>query len=99
MKSVTLRLGESAAFPDAVTARGTKHLSELTEGVRSGKRAVIFYLVQREDCNDFVLAEKIDRAYAEAMWEAKKVGVEAICFTCKVSVQAIKMDRPLSFPF
>ena len=42
VKSVTLRLGESAAFPDAVTARGTKHLSELTEVVRSGKRAVIF---------------------------------------------------------
>lgn len=99
VKSVTLRLGESAAFPDAVTARGTKHLNELMKVVRSGKRAVIFYLVQREDCNDFVLAEKIDRAYAEGMWAAKKVGVETLCFTCKVSVQAIELDRPLPFPF
>lgn len=99
VKSVTLRLGESAAFPDAVTARGAKHLGELAEVVRGGKRAVILYLVQREDCEDFVLAEKIDPAYAEAMRAAQKTGVEALCFTCKVGVQAIEMDRPLPLSF
>lgn len=99
VKSVTLRLGGSAAFPDAVTARGTKHLSELAEVVRSGKRAAILYLVQREDCDDFVLAEKIDPAYAETMRAAQKTGVEALCFTCKVGVPAIELDRPLPLSF
>jgi sugar fermentation stimulation protein A len=47
VKSVTLRRGVWAGFPDAVTTRGTKHLSELTNQVKAGNRAVMFYLVQR----------------------------------------------------
>lgn len=99
VKSVTLQLGSSAAFPDAVTARGAKHLGELAEVVRSGHRAILLYLVQREDCGDFVLAEKIDPAYAEAMRTAREAGVETVCFTCRVGTAAIEMDRPLPFSF
>jgi len=99
VKSVTLRLGNSAAFPDSVTARGAKHLGELADVVRSGKRGVLLYLVQREDCADFVLAEKIDPAYAKAMRTAQAAGVEALCFTCKINTDAITLDRPLPIVF
>ena len=47
VKSVTLAMGEGLGlFPDAVTARGTKHLREMTQVVASGKRAVLFFCVQ-----------------------------------------------------
>jgi sugar fermentation stimulation protein A len=41
IKSVTLKRGEIAEFPDAVTARGTKHLGELADQVAAGHRAVM----------------------------------------------------------
>ncbi|PCJ58209.1 MAG: DNA/RNA nuclease SfsA [Rhodospirillaceae bacterium] len=97
VKSVTLRLGNSAAFPDSVTVRGAKHLAELAKVVQAGKRGVMLYLVQRGDCADFVLAGEIDPAYAAAMKTARAAGVEMLCFSCKMSVDAIELDRPLPF--
>jgi DNA-binding sugar fermentation-stimulating protein len=50
VKNVTLsREGGIAEFPDAVTARGAKHLVELADMVREGHRAVMVYLAQRSD--------------------------------------------------
>ena len=40
VKSVTLRRDGRAEFPDAVTARGTKHLGELSDMVAAGSRAL-----------------------------------------------------------
>jgi sugar fermentation stimulation protein A len=93
IKSVTLRRGDQAAFPDAVTARGTKHLGELSEVVRGGGRAVMFYLVQREDCAAFTVAGDIDPAYAEALTAARAAGVEVLCRSCRLTPDAIELDR------
>jgi sugar fermentation stimulation protein A len=95
IKSVTLRRGGPAEFPDAVTARGTKHLGELSDMVRSGARAVMFYLVQREDCAAFAVAADIDPAYAEALDAARRSGVETICYACRLTTEAIEISGPL----
>ena len=44
-KNVTLVEDDTAAFPDAVTSRGLKHLGELTARVHNGDRAACFYLL------------------------------------------------------
>ena len=96
VKNVHLKRSGPAEFPDAVTARGRKHLGELGDMVEAGHRAVMFYLVQREDCERFRIAEDIDPAYAEALKTALSRGVEAICYCCKLSPEAIVLDRPLA---
>ena len=96
VKNVHLKRDAGAEFPDSVTARGAKHLVELSDMVAAGARAVMFYLVQREDCDDFAIAGDIDPHYATTLDKALAAGVEAICYCCKLTIEAIELDRPLA---
>ncbi|WIV50961.1 DNA/RNA nuclease SfsA [Marivivens sp. LCG002] len=96
VKSVTLsRQSGLAEFPDSVTARGTKHLSELAQMVQQGNRAVMFYLVQRTDCDRFTLASDIDPAYHAAFLKAREAGVEVICYDTAISPLGVALGRSL----
>lgn len=90
-----LREKNLAEFPDSVTARGAKHLKELSDMVKQGHRAVMFYLIQREDCTSFSLAEDIDKAYKDAFLKAIDTGVEAIAYKCKLTTTEIKVTKPV----
>lgn len=94
VKNVTLsREAGLAEFPDAVTARGTKHLHELMDQVQAGSRAVMFYLVQRQDCERFSVAADIDPKYGEALREALARGVEMFCYDCHITVEKITVNN------
>ena len=95
VKNVHLKRGPAAEFPDSVTARGTKHLHELMDMVDQGARAVMMYVVQRDDCDSFAIAADIDPVYAEALDRALDKGVEAISYQCRVSLEAIELEKPL----
>lgn len=95
VKNVTLKEGGCALFPDAVTMRGTKHLKELMNIKDQGKRAVMLYLVQREDCQEFSIARSIDPVYAGAFLEAYKKGVEILVYDCIVRDDEIKVRQPI----
>ncbi len=88
-----------AEFPDAVTARGAKHLVELATMVGLGHRAVMFYLVQRQDAKTFAIAQDIDPVYAKGLAVARKAGVEVLCYGCKLSKSEIRIDSPLPLAF
>ena len=96
VKNVTLRRNKLAEFPDAVTARGTKHLGELANQVAAGDRGVMYYITQREDCDTFTVARDIDPAYAAALEKAVAAGVEVICYSCKLTPEGIQVISPLS---
>ncbi len=78
VKSVTLKLDGRAMFPDAVTTRGARHMSELEKIVSRGGRAAVFFLVQRADCSCFAPAAHIDPAYADSLNSAADSGVHVI---------------------
>ena len=84
-----------AEFPDAVTARGTKHLDELAAVVRAGGRAVMVYVIQIGSAGAFSLARDIDPAYGRAFDRAREAGVEAIAYTCRIETTGIRLDRPV----
>lgn len=96
VKNVTLsrNLG-LAEFPDARTERGTKHLRELADMVREGHRAVMFYLVNRDDCKRFKLAEDVDPNYAEEFEKAHKTGVEILVYSTAIEPTGITVSRPV----
>lgn len=99
VKSVTLKRDREipglAEFPDAVTARGTKHLRELAAVAADGARAVMLFLAQRGDCRRFAIAADIDPAYDAAFASARAAGVEALCYACQLSPEAVELGQPL----
>jgi len=103
VKNVTMKrdLAKKAPveFPDGVTARGAKHLVELSGMVGDGHRAVMFYLVQRHDAPSFTIAADIDPVYAQALEKARKAGVEVLCYGAKLSKTGITVQAPISLAF
>lgn len=92
VKSVTLRVGpELGAFPDAVSARGTKHLRELSAMVAQGHRAVLFFLVGRADVSAVRAAHEIDPVYAAALADAMSSGVEVIAYQLAFQEQGLNL--------
>ena len=96
VKNCTMRRGDGPIeFPDAVTSRGAKHLVELADMVADGARAVMMYLVQREDGDRFTIAADIDPAYAEGLKTARAAGVEVLCYRCRVRPDEIVLTEPV----
>ena len=90
-----LREDDWAEFPDSVTARGARHLDELSDMVAAGHRAVMLYLVQRTDCARFRLAGDIDPAYAAAFDRARAAGVEMLSFGTRISTDGVWLDTAI----
>ena len=67
-----------ATFPDAITARGAKHMDELAAVVDAGHQAAVVFFVHRGDCDRFDVARDIDPAYAAAFDRAVDAGVQVI---------------------
>ncbi len=100
VKNVTLsRKKGIAEFPDAITARGLKHLKELLKAKKKGYKIYLFYVIQREDCNKFKLANDIDPEYCKFLEKAVKKKLNILCYDCKFSLKGIKLNQIIKFNF
>ena len=98
VKNVTLSKRKGVAeFPDAITERGSKHLLELIDVVKKNKRAIMLFLIQRNDCKKFRIAEEIDSIYKKNIVKAKKAGVEILCYSCSFIRNKIELDKKIKF--
>ena len=97
VKSVTLGYADEAvaAFPDARTERGTRHLRELAALARDGIRAVQLYCVNLSGIEAVRAAEDIDPAYAAALREAKRAGVQVLAYGAELSPEGVSLVRRL----
>ena len=95
VKNVSLVEDEIAMFPDAVTTRGARHVRELDDVVRSGARAAVLFIVQRNDAAQFAPAVHIDPDFAKALSAAARNGVRVLACACSVSPQRITVVRRL----
>ena len=92
---MTLKKNDVAQFPDAVTERGQKHLEELTQLKKLGHRAIMLYIVQREDVARMRPAIEIDKKYAELLTLAHQSGVEIIVGQCKMGLDGLYFKQLL----
>ncbi len=101
VKNCTLVEDGIVSFPDAVTARGLKHLRELQRllGVdKDGRiRCAMFYLVQRMDALRFELATRIDPAYGKELKRAVRRGVEILVYDVRLDLTGIQVNGPLPY--
>ncbi len=97
VKSVTLGFDGSpiAAFPDAQTVRGARHLRELAALARQGVRAVQLYCVNLSGIEAVRPAEEVDPLYAAALREAVAAGVEVLAYGAELSPEEIRLVRRL----
>lgn len=81
VKSVTLMEEPGQGlFPDAVSARGSKHLRELMAVAAEGKRAVLVFCVQHTGIEWVEPADDIDPLYGRTLRAAVKAGVEVLAY-------------------
>ena len=98
VKNVTLsRIKNIAEFPDAVTERGLKHLNELIEAKNRGFDIYLAFIIQREDCKKFKIAEDIDPKYKKLLTFALKNKLKVICYDCKFSSKGIIINNKVNF--
>jgi sugar fermentation stimulation protein A len=95
VKNVTLVNNQIARFPDAVTSRGTKHLNELLHIVKSGKRGVVCFIIQRMDTSSFETAAEIDSTFSETLQSVVSKGVEVLAYQAKLSLDGIEITKKL----
>lgn len=96
VKNVTLHEGGGLGqFPDAVSARGAKHLRELIGLVAQGYRAVLFFCVQHTGVTRVAPADHIDPEYGRLLRQARQQGVEIIAWRATLSAQEIRLEQPL----
>jgi len=100
VKNVTLmRKNLIAEFPDAVTARGQKHICNLIDAKKKGFDCYVIFLVQRQNVNLFKIAKDIDSKYFDIFIKGKKSGVKYLCFSSKISEKEIKLNNEIEIDY
>lgn len=93
VKGVTLEENGVCAFPDAPTARGTKHLRGLIAAAQQGYGAYVLFVIQMDNVRMLLPNEKTDPAFAQALRQAAVSGVTVMARECRVSPNTMTISK------
>lgn len=96
VKGCTLEEGGIAAFPDAPTERGVKHVRGLAELARAGDRCIILIVIQMKGVHTFRPNWATHPEFGEALIEARAAGVEIVAVDCEVRPGIVCIDAPVT---
>ena len=92
VKGVTLERDGVAAFPDAPTERGIKHIRELQRAVETGLEATLVFVVQMKPVKAVMPNDETHPAFGMALREAATAGVKVLAYDCCVAPSTLKID-------
>ena len=95
VKGVTLEENGVCAFPDAPTARGTKHLRGLTRAAAEGYGACVLFVIQMAGVKYLHPNDGTDPAFGRALREAAANGVRIIAMDCAVTEHSMTIRTPV----
>ncbi len=95
VKGCSLTLNKIALFPDAPTERGRRHLKELIELKRIGKRAGILILVLGPRAESFSPNDDTDPEFSSIFWKAVDAGVEVHPIQFEIKGNEIRSVGPV----
>lgn len=95
VKHVHMNIDDLAAFPDSATTRGQKHLKELMTVKKDGLRAVVIYVINRNDTTAFRPAHEYDPDYAQLFKDSTQCGVEHYAYQCDITSTNIHITKSI----
>ncbi|WP_125705057.1 DNA/RNA nuclease SfsA [Lacticaseibacillus daqingensis] len=96
-KGVTLANARHAAFPDAPTTRGLKHVHTLTQAANAGYLAYLLLVVQLPGIDTVTIYHERFPELAPAITAAKAAGVQVVALGCQTGPDYLALDRPIAF--
>ena len=95
VKGVTLEQDGVAAFPDAPTERGVRHLEELSAARREGYECAVCFVIQMKGPTRFRPNESTHPAFGAALRSAAEAGVDVLAYDCRVTPDQLWLDAPV----
>lgn len=93
VKGVTLENDGIAMFPDAPTARGVKHLQELTDCLQQGYEAAAIFVIQFTGAKLFKPNYATHPEFAQALRAAQAAGVQVMALECMVTPESMCIGK------
>lgn len=93
VKGVTLENDGIAMFPDAPTARGVKHLHELTDCLQQGYEAAAIFVIQFTGAKLFKPNYATHPEFAQALRAAQAAGVQVMALECTVTPESMCIGK------
>ncbi len=99
VKNCSLAINRVAMFPDAVTARGTRHLLELERLKGDNITTAVLFCIQRDDADQFSPADDIDPVYAKTLKQVQANGVQILAWQTVTRPEEIFLKNRLPVIF
>ncbi|MGY3750596.1 DNA/RNA nuclease SfsA [Vagococcus acidifermentans] len=97
VKGVTLAKNGVAAFPDAPTLRGLKHVQSLHRLMSEGYRSLVVFVVQLASVDVATIHAGMQPELQAAFVAGMADGLDVAAYSCQVTARSIKLKKPIPF--